>query len=128
MAKGWRTLILALAISLTGCGRSGRYVLVSENVAAGSGANEYSTPLPVRGNIYRLDTKTGEVILLTGTSGDADNGERGVLSLRVFSPEESNAILAKRESQAKTPPPTPTPNGFDEFLKTYASPTPSSGP
>ncbi len=75
-----RLVILAvlLVASTVGCSRSGRYVLVAQNV---SGNNELGN----EGVVYRLDTEIGDVIMI-----------RGVRSVRVLTPEET-----KNPSQAK---------------------------
>jgi hypothetical protein len=83
-------LIVSLASSCLGCGGD-RYQLVAEDVAAaGAGGGEgFAETEQIRGNIYRLDKKTGEVILITGQLLVNEAGAAGVATYRVFEPEET---------------------------------------
>jgi hypothetical protein len=131
MRKLWLASTLILSVTIVGCNSTGRYVLVSESVAgagAGTGGDSRPETETIRGRVYRLDTKTGDVILISSWSAENEKGEAGILSLRVFSPSETFAILSRRKAASPTAvKPAPTPSGFDfdEFLKTYATPKPS---
>lgn len=93
-----------LAITLTACSQPPRYVFLSQNVAAAgaSGSNEFSSPetATTAGAVFRLDTKTGEMVKVLDQIELNERGEPGVLSMRVFTPEETNAVARRLKAQS----------------------------
>jgi len=101
--NGLTAIILLLASTTTACNQSPRYVFLSQNVAAAAaaGANEFSSPETetVRGAVYRLDTRSGEMVMVMAQLDQNAEAEFGVLSVRVFTPDETDAILSKSRSR-----------------------------
>jgi len=101
--NGLAAIILLLASTTVGCNQSPRYVFLSQNVAAAGAAstNEFSSPETetITGAVYRLDTRSGEMVMVLGQPDENSEGEFGMLSVRVFTPEETRAILSKSRSR-----------------------------
>lgn len=97
--KSLTPILLVLALMSIACNQSPRYVFLSQNVAAAGagGANEFSTPETetIKGAVYRLDTESGKMVMVMGVAEQNEAGETGILSFRVFTTDESNAILAR---------------------------------
>jgi hypothetical protein len=97
-------VLLGMIIFLGGCSGP-RYILVSENVAASSagGQGDYRpTSETIRARTIRLDTRTGEMVLVADQFDTDASGEHGALSLRVFTPEETNRIIRARREQGRS--------------------------
>ena len=98
--------MFAMAFTTLACSQP-RYVVITEPVAAaGAGsATEFAAPETetIRGRVIRLDTKTGEMVVVSGVVEGAPDGEIVVASFRVLSPEETKLIHSLKKNDTYDP-------------------------